>query len=413
MINFKKLLETTNKPIGQGAQDFAKKAAQYGKKLDPFIGSDEVMQAFKGRPPTKNGTFKAKVDHGTKKDKTKIASYENGEDKEVYEEVELSEETEMMPGNIALALVDRHTSAAMYHKKNGNMKGYAAHIIHATAIEDKVIQAGSNMPIRSKAIVDKSDKIWAAHPHKTSKNESVEDFNPVLSAVLKEDVASFTEFVESILTTRTLEEVRIKTNRADKKAVIVHEVDPETGQSKTFTRKAATGEIAISETFKRGDMLHIHGGVSTKHPAVHLGSRAVYLDADGSVEEVPERAMKTAEKMKKVTSDHKAQAAEYLKHIPEDKDPCWDGYKQLGIKKKNGKDVPNCVKEETELSETFKPGSMSLQDKSSINISKEDAMTLNTLYGTLSDNNKAKMDSKLRKNKNGYSEILAFAQSTV
>lgn len=26
-------------------------------------------------------------------------------------------------------------------------------------------------------------------------------------------------------------------------------------------------------------------------------------------------------------------------------DPCWDGYKQIGMKKKNGKDVPNCVQE--------------------------------------------------------------------
>ena len=27
----------------------------------------------------------------------------------------------------------------------------------------------------------------------------------------------------------------------------------------------------------------------------------------------------------------------------EDEDPCWDGYKQIGMKKKNGKEVPNCV----------------------------------------------------------------------
>ena len=27
--------------------------------------------------------------------------------------------------------------------------------------------------------------------------------------------------------------------------------------------------------------------------------------------------------------------------------PCWTGYKQVGMKKKNGKNVPNCVPEET------------------------------------------------------------------
>ena len=26
---------------------------------------------------------------------------------------------------------------------------------------------------------------------------------------------------------------------------------------------------------------------------------------------------------------------------------CWTGYKQVGMKKKNGKNVPNCVPEET------------------------------------------------------------------
>ena len=31
--------------------------------------------------------------------------------------------------------------------------------------------------------------------------------------------------------------------------------------------------------------------------------------------------------------------------------PCWDGYKQVGMKKKKGKDVPNCVPEETDLNE--------------------------------------------------------------
>lgn len=31
--------------------------------------------------------------------------------------------------------------------------------------------------------------------------------------------------------------------------------------------------------------------------------------------------------------------------LDEDKDPCWDDYKQIGMKNKNGKQVPNCVPE--------------------------------------------------------------------
>lgn len=38
--------------------------------------------------------------------------------------------------------------------------------------------------------------------------------------------------------------------------------------------------------------------------------------------------------------------------MTEDKDPCWKGYKQYGMKTKDGKEVPNCVKEEDEMDET-------------------------------------------------------------
>jgi hypothetical protein len=34
------------------------------------------------------------------------------------------------------------------------------------------------------------------------------------------------------------------------------------------------------------------------------------------------------------------------KHIGEDEDPCWKDYKQIGMKKKGGKQVPNCVPKE-------------------------------------------------------------------
>ena len=32
-------------------------------------------------------------------------------------------------------------------------------------------------------------------------------------------------------------------------------------------------------------------------------------------------------------------------------DGCWSGYKKVGMKKKNGKNVPNCVPESKELEE--------------------------------------------------------------
>lgn len=42
-----------------------------------------------------------------------------------------------------------------------------------------------------------------------------------------------------------------------------------------------------------------------------------------------------------------------FKEFLEEKDPCWKGYRQLGTKKKNGKEVPNCIPEEVEVGDGF------------------------------------------------------------
>lgn len=41
----------------------------------------------------------------------------------------------------------------------------------------------------------------------------------------------------------------------------------------------------------------------------------------------------------------------FKEYIIESEDPCWKGYRQLGTKKKAGKEVPNCIPEEEELEE--------------------------------------------------------------
>jgi hypothetical protein len=37
---------------------------------------------------------------------------------------------------------------------------------------------------------------------------------------------------------------------------------------------------------------------------------------------------------------------DFISEKKDDKDPCWRGYRQLGMKKKDGKEVPNCVPKE-------------------------------------------------------------------
>ena len=58
-------------------------------------------------------------------------------------------------------------------------------------------------------------------------------------------------------------------------------------------------------------------------------------------------------------ADYIDSAADYLDsgehNVEEAKGPCWTGYKQVGMKKKGSKMVPNCVPEETNIEEENKP----------------------------------------------------------
>ena len=73
-------------------------------------------------------------------------------------------------------------------------------------------------------------------------------------------------------------------------------------------------------------------------------------DGDGKIESGTDEYMGSRDKAIK-----KAMAK---KGVKEDKDPCWDSHKQVGMKKKGGKMVPNCVpkgkttKEDVQFSET-------------------------------------------------------------
>jgi hypothetical protein len=49
--------------------------------------------------------------------------------------------------------------------------------------------------------------------------------------------------------------------------------------------------------------------------------------------------------------------------IAEDKGPCWKGYQQIGMKEKNGKQVPNCVPNESVIKEDIPTKEVSPAEK--------------------------------------------------
>lgn len=70
-------------------------------------------------------------------------------------------------------------------------------------------------------------------------------------------------------------------------------------------------------------------------------------------------------------------------------------------------------KEEVELDEAFKVGSVKLHDGSTVQITKESADTLNGLFNQLNSANKSKMEERLMSGTKGFSEILAFAKEAI
>ena len=71
------------------------------------------------------------------------------------------------------------------------------------------------------------------------------------------------------------------------------------------------------------------------------------------------------------------------------------------------------AKEEFEqIDEVFKPGNMVLQDGSSVIVTREVAEALNNLFWQLNASNKTKMEARLTSGAKGFNEITAFAKET-
>ena len=97
----------------------------------------------------------------------------------------------------------------------------------------------------------------------------------------------------------------------------------------------------------------------------------------------------------------------------EDKDPCWDGYKMIGTKAKNGKKVPNCVKEEfaheLQLVTEGTSTSITLIDSTVVNITVEDANILNQLYQVLSEENQTQLSEYATQSSEHLSTMIEWA----
>lgn len=78
-----------------------------------------------------------------------------------------------------------------------------------------------------------------------------------------------------------------------------------------------------------------------------------------------------------------------------------------------GRAATRLAKEEVELDEAFKAGSMKLKDGSTVQLDKENAKAVNALFNELNPSNKKKMEAKMMESKQGFSEIIKFAKEAL
>jgi hypothetical protein len=103
-------------------------------------------------------------------------------------------------------------------------------------------------------------------------------------------------------------------------------------------------------------------------------------------------------------------ASDTSKSRPGEKKPVFQGKGKSFHKMKE--DISSKLEEEQveELEEAVKAGSMKLKDGSSVNVSNEEAKTLNKVLGDLKPDNKKRMEDEMKADKKSFRKILDFAK---
>ena len=115
-------------------------------------------------------------------------------------------------------------------------------------------------------------------------------------------------------------------------------------QKQQQERQMVNASVELHDS--EGNLTHEIIDVITPDPLVEkkkldpVGKEDADIDNDGKVDDTDSYLMKRRKAIAKAMKKEETEVAE-------DKDPCWDSHKQVGMKKKGGKMVPNCVPKES------------------------------------------------------------------
>lgn len=140
-----------------------------------------------------------------------------------------------------------------------------------------------------------------------------------------------------------------------------------------FNQALELGESVDSYAFNRVNSF-IAGGAAAEMDKDLMEKRGLWDNIHAKRERIKRGS---GERMRKPGEKGAPTAAALKASQTEDTDPCWNGYKQVGMKTKNGRQVPNCVPESYTGAETVSvdkndPSSRFIGTESLTNVYKND-----------------------------------------
>lgn len=368
MKTFKQIISEVAEPLGDDEKRF--KAKHVVQKID--------------HPVADENQFTSK---NTKKDKSKISGYKNGDDEIVYEatmmtcedcgeeydsegECDCEDDDEEEDDDLDEATLTDTEKKRKEHIVTGMKKSEA----------DLKSRYGDNWKsvmyakATKNALHAEANQIGEAKKPKPGHNAAVmsKNISKVLSAVKKEEV----------------------------------ELDEISNEKKT-----AYGNAAFADYHKqsKSKLTNILTGKDSSGESRKMANRVKGISRATKTEEV---------ELDEISRDL---ARSYIRKVSDKKNTGQASPKEVAKRSagvalagKKAYDIGGKAKvkatESVDLDEAFKAGAMKLNDGSSVTLTNESSNALNSLFNQLTSTNKTKMEQKLMSGSKGFNEILAFAK---
>ena len=139
------------------------------------------------------------------------------------------------------------------------------------------------------------------------------------------------------------------------------------GADKDLASKVKSESVELDEYSSSNKMVISKSDIASAMKKAKANAKPKKEAADDQTKRLSSPLQKARLDKEKNDRDRDGKLKKTFRKIRKENDskgPCWNGYKQVGMKMKNGKEVPNCVPESVVLDEASKEGTIRIIDLS-------------------------------------------------